>query len=133
MSVDAIPVDGFDEAVYIYKTAHFLGIARSIRSDSFPDHIHSYVKSAPLRADEFAMIVEVLDFDFGMGKTAMHGTVYRCLKDGPQAVPDMAGIKKYCQENGMWQNMLATEAQVEETLAVQKRAEEATYGWGEGA
>ncbi len=124
MTVEALEVEEFDQAVYVYQASRTLGISRFLRGESFPHHIYNYIKQSPLRADEFAMVLELLPFDIGMCKTAKHCTLYSCTKYGVASVPDMVGIATYCEENGFWDEMEAITKQIQECMANQKVEDE---------
>lgn len=124
MTVEELEVDEFDQAVYVYQASRALGICHILRGESFPRHIYNYVKQTPLRADEFAMVIELLAFDVGLCKTAKHCTLFTCAKYGAESLPDMVGIATYCEENGFWEEMEAITKQIQEGMAKQKKEDE---------
>ena len=54
LTPDALRIECFDEAVWIYRTANSLRIKRDLRGDEIRDGISEYIKQGALRFDEFA-------------------------------------------------------------------------------
>ena len=113
LTVDILGLEAFDECVWVYKTAHGFGLRREHRGNNIRDEIYDYIKQSALRFDEFAMIVEQLDFDTGIVKTAKHMIMYREVQGGVHRAPEINKIMDYCKHVGIWEEMLAIKKEIE--------------------
>lgn len=96
-----------------------LRIDRTLRSDSIRDDIISYVRSAPLRFDEFAMLLEVCNFDTSLGFIVKNTMMEFKVKGG---VPDMAKIEGYAQLHGMFEELTKIEKAIASRMESEKKA-----------
>ncbi|KAK5173299.1 uncharacterized protein LTR77_001980 [Saxophila tyrrhenica] len=94
MTVEALKIANFYEAIYVYQAAHTLDVDRTARGDSIPNSIRACIKTTTLQLDQFATIVNNLSFDKGLCKSAMNSTMYKVIRGGEQAVPDIDEIRK---------------------------------------
>ena len=74
-------------------------------------------------ADLNVVIVEQLDFDTGLVKTAKHTVMYRKTKGAGWVLPEMDKIEAWCKQQGFWREMVEIEAEVKQKLAAQQAAD----------
>ena len=65
LMVADLGIDTFDQCVHLYRTSKAFALKREYRKDDVRDAIYEYIHASPLRFDEFAMILELLEFDTG--------------------------------------------------------------------
>ena len=69
------------------------------------------------------VIVEQLDFDTGLVKTAKHTVMYRKTKGAGWVPPEMDKIESWCKQQGFWKEMVEIEKDVKQKLAAQQVAD----------
>lgn len=139
LTADGLGIGEFPECVYVFQFhsnntianlkssyAHratmILRVDRTIRSDSVRNDIIDYVRAAPLRFNEFAMVLEVCNFDSSLATIVKNATMEFKVKGG---VPDMARIEGYAQLHGMFEELKKIEQAVALRAASEKKAAEA--------
>lgn len=92
--------------------ANILDLDSNLRGNVLRDKIRHYLCMAPLTANEFAMVMELLGrgpgADTGMQNLALQETAkWRVGVDGRRhGVPEWAQIEAYCKANGLWEKRM---------------------------
>ncbi len=121
MIPEDLGVVDFQQLVYLYQASHTMEIIREARGDEVREHIYQYLHRGALRVDEFVMVHELLAFEPSMPRSAKHCTVFRIVKNGETAVPDLEKIMEWCEANGQWEEFVAIRKEVEAKFAEQKK------------
>lgn len=98
----------FEEAVWVHQVGKAMGLFFEMRGEGVRDAIREYIAAAPLTAAEFAMVFEVLEFDWGLQKVVLREVRWRYRERGrKRGVPEYAEIMEFCGRAGIkvWEGM----------------------------
>lgn len=88
---------------HLHRACFILHIERHLRGNAIRDDLVHYIRSAPLRFDEFALILEICNFDSTLATIVKRNTMMWKNKKG--GVPEMAQIEEYARLHGFLDEM----------------------------
>lgn len=88
---------------YLHRACFVLYLERHLRGNAIRDDLVHYIRSAPLCFNEFAMILEICNFDSALTSIVKCNTMM--WKNRKGGVPQIARIEEYARLRGFWDEM----------------------------
>jgi hypothetical protein len=109
LSVNGLQLTSFDDVISVYKAANDLKLNRAFKGDDLRATIIQGIKKGPLKFRRFVQIIEELEFDTALTKSAKHHVMYGKIKGGDLSPPEYIEIRQYCilhnDTYGLWDEM----------------------------
>ena len=125
LTVNGLRITSIAELIHIYAAANTLKLVRPFKSDDLRATIIEGIKKGPLKFVHFKQIVEALDFDTALTKTAKHHVMYVRVKSGDSFPPGFTEIRQYCMmhnaEYGLWDEMEAIRVEINQKMEKQAK------------
>ncbi|KAF2764569.1 hypothetical protein EJ03DRAFT_339686 [Teratosphaeria nubilosa] len=107
LTPDFLGIETFDKLLEAYVTCWALRIRIGLRGDEIIEAIEQYIRQGPLSFDEFAMIMEYLQFDGKRQDMAKKAVMQTEDEHGmPFIVPQLAEIEAWAKDQGYWEDMI---------------------------
>ena len=125
LSVNGLQIAHFEDLIHVYAAANNLQLSRDFKGDDLRATIIQGIKKAPLKFCNFKQMIEELDMDTALTKTAKHHVMYVRIKSGDTFPPGFTEIRQYCilhnAEYGLWDEMEAIRVEIKQKMEKQAK------------
>ena len=125
LTVNGLKLTSFGELIHVCAAANHLKLVRAFKGDDLLATIIQGIKKGPLSFFRFKQIIEALEFDTALTKTAKHPVMNVRTKSGDISPPGFVEIRQYCilhnAEYGLWDEMEAIRVEIKQKMEKQAK------------